>query len=96
MVKSASLPLSGVFGALVGGRDLRRLPRRFRRSGRLPNVLYVRASLLPAERIYGRLSRRFRRAGDYLVWADYLTGYTGELPNVQNVQNVQNVRSKFF
>ena len=50
-----------------------RFSGRFGRSGRIPNVLYVRSSLLPAGRIYVRLSRRFRRAGEYLVWAGYQT-----------------------
>ena len=57
-------------GAIYG-----RFSGRFRRSGRIPNVLYVRSISFPVGVIYGRITKRFRRSG--------------RIPDVQNVQNVR-------
>ena len=78
--KSASLPLSDGFGALVGGRDSRAFFWAFWTfwanvwTGGLPDVFAFRTF-----RTCGRVSREGRIHG-----------------RIPNVQNVQNVRSKFF
>ena len=78
--KSASLPLSVGFGALVGGRDLRAFIEAFWTCGRMCG----RADYLTFSR-----SERSERAVECRGRGVFM----GELPNVQNVQNV---RSKFF
>ena len=62
--------------------------RFFRPAGKARRYCY-RTGLLPAGRFMGVFSGRFGRSGRMCGRADYLTGYTGELPDVRNVRNVR-------